>query len=143
MLGTSSSFFFQDQDTSLFAKRILILSFPLEKTNVILYSVAFLICVCETEESWHREDNLRFKAKKTQNNMPGASTSIVKDVNPFFPEICLLVLLTVYYTILVMLDLRMWYWITDNPSLIFSLFSSIVCLKLLWYCREKLFLCHL
>lgn len=49
----------------------------------------------------------------------------------FFTEICLLILLTVCYTILVMFDLRMWYWITDNPSLIFSLFSSIVCVKLL------------
>ena len=48
-------------------------------------------------------------------------------INPFTPAISLVILLTVYYTVL---------WI------LVSFFLSLVCLILYWYCKEKFWLGH-
>ena len=60
-------------------------------------------------------------------------------INPLTPKISLVILLTVCHTVLVMLVWRIWDWINlKSPNWYFSLFSSLVCLILHWYCREKL-----
>jgi len=51
-----------------------------------------------------------------------------------------LILITNFYTFLLMLVLRMWRCIkTVTSSSWFSLFSSHVCLTLYWYCKRKLY----
>ena len=67
----------------------------------------------------------------------------VLTLNPFTPKITLAILFTVYHTVLVMLVWRIWYWINlYSLNLYFSLFSSLVCLTLYWYCKEKFCLGH-
>ena len=51
--------------------------------------------------------------------------------DPFTPKISLVILLTVYHTVLVMFVWRIWYWINlYSLSFYFSLLSSLVCLIL-------------
>ena len=68
---------------------------------------------------------------------------IILHLNPLTPKISLVILLTVCYTVLVMLVWRIWYWINLlSPNWYFSLFSSLVCLILYWYCEEIFCLGH-
>ena len=55
----------------------------------------------------------------------------------------LVILLIVYQMILIMLVWKIWYWTISNPIIeIFSLFSSLVCMILYWYSKEKFWLGH-
>ena len=65
------------------------------------------------------------------------------EVNPLTPKISLVIPLTVCHTVLVMFVWRIWSWINSfSLNLYFSLFSSLVCLILYWYCEEKFYLGH-
>ena len=62
----------------------------------------------------------------------------VQSFNPFTSKISLIILLTVCHTVLVMLVWRIWFWINlYSLNFYFSLISSLVCLILYWYCKEK------
>ena len=61
--------------------------------------------------------------------------------NLLTPKILSVILLTISHTVLVMLVWRIWYWMSLlSPNWYFSLFSSLVCLILYRYCKEKF--CH-
>ena len=69
--------------------------------------------------------------------------SFLNFFNSLTPKISLVILLAVSHAVLVMLVWRIWYWIHFIPLTdIFSLFSSLVCLILYWYCKEKFCLGH-
>ena len=75
------------------------------------------------------------------------NTSAVPYTNIYFnsltPKTSLEILLTICYTVLVMLVWKIWYWINLwPPNWYFSLFSSLFCLILYWYCQEKFCLGH-
>ena len=66
------------------------------------------------------------------------------EVNPLTPKISLVILLTICHTVLMTFVWRIWRWINSfSLNLYFSLFSSLVCLILYWYCQEKFYLGHL
>ena len=72
-----------------------------------------------------------------------AWTWVLFPVNPLTPKISLVILFTVCHTVLVILVWRIWYWINlYSLNWYFSLFSSLVCLILYWYCKEKFCLGH-
>ena len=57
----------------------------------------------------------------------------LKSFNPFIPKISLVILLTVYHTILLMLVWRIWYWMNYNyPNWYFPLVHHLSA----WYCID-------
>ena len=62
---------------------------------------------------------------------------------PSTSKILLVILLTVCYTIFIILAWRIWYQINQSSSnWYFSLFLSLVCLMWYWYCYEKICFGH-
>ena len=66
----------------------------------------------------------------------------ISHINPITPKISLVILLTVCGVILVMLVREFGIGSTFNPLRFFSLFLSLICLILYWYCKEKFCLGH-
>ena len=66
-------------------------------------------------------------------------------VNPFTLKISSVILPTVCYTVLMMLVLRIWYWInlSNNHLIDIFLYSHHICRVLYWRCEEKLSFGHL
>ena len=54
-----------------------------------------------------------------------------------------IILLPTCHTLLIILVWRIWYWMKlQSTNLCFSIFSSLVYLRLYWYCKEKFCLGH-
>ena len=66
----------------------------------------------------------------------------ISHINPITPKISLVILLTVCSVILDMLVREFGIESTYNTLRFFSLFSSLICLILYWYCKEKFYLGH-
>ena len=68
---------------------------------------------------------------------------LILQLHAFIPKILLVILLTVLPSILIILVWTVWCWINLwSLNWCFSLFSSLVCLILYWWCREIFCLRH-